>query len=98
MSRYSYKEINDENIPPLMKRRFVGETEREINDCLKDISPFLINWQMECLFGIRIVSLLLFLFKKYDLESKQILVPLVSIDQQCDVIKTILKTNDFTIL
>ena len=96
LSRYSYKEINDENIPPLMKRRFVGETEREINDCLKDISPFLINWQMECLFGFRIVSLLLFLFKKYDLESKQILVPLVSIDQQCDVIKTILKTNDFT--
>lgn len=97
LNGYQYKNyLKDDDIPAGMKRRNVAKTDRLVHMVLAEVESFICSsWQYKLFFGVRVVSLLLFLFEKYTIEPQQIIAAIVSDQIQSKIITVILKTNDF---
>lgn len=95
LSREKYKNLEDNEIPAGMNRRIVGRTECFADTVYADLKPLIDNnWQNTLLFGVRLISPLLIMFKKQGIMPQQIIALMIASQKQNSIAVAFLKTSD----
>ena len=96
LERSRYKYLDNTNLPPAMCRRFVGRTNRTVNEVFGELKPMIEqNWQSKVLFGVRLISPLLLPLEMHGIKVRTIVEALVESVSDMNVATAILKTGDF---
>lgn len=91
-----YKSIDKTNLPPAMRRRYVGRTERTINEVFSDLEPMIDQClQKKILWCARLISPLLMPLWRLGIAVMTIIVAIIDNTNQMSASAAILKTGDF---